>query len=416
MRIVVLGAGLIGVLTAYYLAKDGHEVVVVDRQGDVGLETSFANGALITPSTSDSWAAPGTPQKLLKWLGREDAPLLLRPSALPGIAGWGLSFLANCRASRWRANTEAVLALALYSMQELHALLAESAIDFDRNKPGLLKLFRDPLSMASARRAGALYAELGIDARLLSPEACIEIEPALVPIAPQISGGMFYPADESGDSWKFVKGMADLCRARGVDFRLSTGILELSTKAGRIAGIVTDKGPLAGDVFVLALGSYSAGLARSLGFRLPIYPAKGYSITVEAQGWNAGPRIPIADDGRKMAVTPLGSRLRIAGTVEFAGYDTGLNATRGRMLVEGLGEILPLYPRDAKITHWAGLRPLTPDGRPIIGATPWPNLFVNAGHGPLGFTLACGSGRALADLIQGQRPGIDLTGFALGRR
>ncbi|HEY2112595.1 MAG TPA: FAD-dependent oxidoreductase, partial [Dongiaceae bacterium] len=173
MRIVVLGAGLIGVLTAYYLAKDGHEVVVVDRQADVGLETSFANGALITPSTSDSWAAPGTAQKLLKWLGREDAPLLLRPSALPGIGGWGLSFLANCRASRWRANTAAVLALALYSMQELHALLAESAVDFDRNQPGLLKLFRDPLSMASARRAGALYAELGIDARLLSAEACV---------------------------------------------------------------------------------------------------------------------------------------------------------------------------------------------------------------------------------------------------
>ena len=270
--------------------------------------------------------------------------------------------------------------------------------------------------MASARRAGALYAELGIDARLLSPEACVEIEPALAPIGHQISGGMFYPADESGDSWKFVKAIADLCRARGVDFRLSTGIRELSTKAGRITGIVTDKGPLTGEAFVLALGSYSAGLARSLGFRLPIYPAKGYSITVEAAGWNAAPRIPIADDGRKMAVTPLGSRLRVAGTVEFAGYDTRLNETRGRMLVDGLGDVLPLYPRDAAITHWAGLRPMTPDGRPIIGATPWPNLFVNAGHGPLGLTLACGSGRALADLIQGRRPGIDLGGFALGRR
>jgi len=416
MRIVVLGAGLIGVLTAYYLAKDGHEVVVVDRQGDVGLETSFANGALITPSTSDSWAAPGTPQKILKWLGREEAPLLLRPSAFPGITRWGLAFLANCRAPRWRANTEAVLGLALYSMRELHALLAESPIDFDRNKPGLLKLFRDPLSMASAQRAGALYAELGIDTRLLSPEACVETEPALAPIADQISGGMFYPGDESGDSWKFTRGVADLCRAQGVDFRLSTRILELSTKTGRIAGIVTDKGSLAGDAYVLALGSYSTGLARSLGFRLPVYPAKGYSITVEATGWNAGPRIPIADDGRKMAVTPLGSRLRVGGTVEFAGFDTRLNATRGRMLVEGLGGILPHYPRDANVTHWAGLRPLTPSGRPIIGTTPLPNLFVNAGHGPLGFTLACGSGRALADLMQGRPPGIDLGSFALGLR
>ena len=237
MRIVVLGAGLIGVLTAYYLAKDGHEVVVVDRQADVGLETSFANGALITPSTSDSWAAPGTPQKILKWLGREDAPLLLRPSAIPGHRGLGSapsSRIAEPIAgapipkpcSGWRS----------IPCSELHALLAESAIDFDRNKPGLLKLFRDPLSMASARRAGALYAELGIDTRLLSPEACVEIEPALAPIGHQISGGMFYPADESGDSWKFVKAIADLCRARGVDFRLSTGIRELSTKAGRITG------------------------------------------------------------------------------------------------------------------------------------------------------------------------------------
>jgi D-amino-acid dehydrogenase len=416
MRVVVLGAGLIGVLTAYYLAEDGHEVVVVDRQAAVGLETSFANGALITPSTSDSWAAPGTPLKILKWLGREEAPLLLRPAAFPAITGWALRFLANCRSSRWRANTAAVLALALYSLQELHRLLAKAAIDFDRNQPGLLKLFRDPISMDSARRAGALYQELGVDARLLTPGQCSAIEPALAPIEAKISGGLFYPADESGDSWKFVTAVAQLCRARGVDFRLSTRIEALSPRMGRVGGVATDRGVIGGDAYVLALGSYSPGLARGLGVALPIYPAKGYSITVDAARWNAAPRIPIADDGRKMAVAPLGARLRVAGTVEFAGHDLALNAVRGRMLVDGLGEILPHYPRGAPITHWAGLRPMTPDGRPIIGRTPLANLFVNSGHGPLGWTLACGSGRALADLMQGKTPAIDLAAFALARR
>jgi D-amino-acid dehydrogenase len=415
MRVVVLGAGLIGVLTAHYLAADGHEVVVVDRQAAVGLETSFANGALITPSTSDSWSAPGTPQKLLRWLGREDAPLLLRAGAIPGLAGWGLRFLANCRESRWRENTEAVLALALYSLKEFHALSRTAGIAFDRNPPGLLKLFRDPLSMASARRAGVLYAELGVNARLVTTEACLEIEPALAPIRDRISGGVHYPDDESGDAWKFVTALAETCRGRGVDFALRTRIIELAGEKGRIVAAVTDKGRIEGEAFVLALGSESPLLARGLGLALPIYPAKGYSITVETGGWNRGPRIPIADDGRKMAVTPLGSRLRVAGTVEFTGYDTRLNPRRGQMLVDGLADIMPGYPRDAPIEHWAGLRPLTPDGRPIIGATAWPNLFVNAGHGPLGWTLAFGSGRALADLIGGGAPAIDLARFALRR-
>jgi D-amino-acid dehydrogenase len=404
MRVAVLGAGLIGTMTAYYLTCIGHEVVVIDRQDDVGLEASFANGALLTPSTSDSWAAPGTPRKILKWLGREDAPMLLRPGALPGLMGWGLKFLANCRAARWRENTEAVLALALDSMEALHALL------------GVLKLFRDDMSMESARRAGELYAKLGIDARLLDSRQCVEIEPALAPIGEKISGGLFYPNDESGDAWTFVKAAAELCRARGAAFQLGTRVEGFATKQRSIAAVETDRGPVKADCFVLALGSDSSVVARRLGLALPIYPAKGYSITVEAAGWNKGPRIPIADDGRKMAVTPLGSRLRVAGTVEFAGYDTSLNAIRGQMLVDGLGAILPDYPRDAPVRHWAGLRPLTPDGRPLMGATRWGNLYVNSGHGPLGWTLACGAGRAMAELIDGQAPRIDLRPFSPDRR
>jgi D-amino-acid dehydrogenase len=415
MRVVVLGAGLIGTATAYYLAKAGHEVVVVDRQRQAGLETSFANGALLTPSTSDSWAAPGTPQKILKWLGQEDAPMLLRLRALPGLIGWGLKFLRECQPARWEANTEAVLKLALFSMAALDKLQADERLEFDRNPPGLIKLFRDPLSMDSALRASALYQRLGVDCAALDPDGCLAVEPALRPIREKISGGVHYPADGSGDALKFTQALAKRADGLGVSFRFEHGIAGFSTEGDRVAAVETDRGPIGGDGFVLALGSFSAPLGRKLGVTLPIYPAKGYSITVSASGWNGAPRIPIADDGRKVAVVPLGDRLRVAGTVEFDGYGTGLNATRGQMLVDGLGDIYPDYPRGGRIEHWSGLRPLTPDGRPIIGRSRWRNLFLNTGHGPLGWTLAAGSGLAMAELVDGRTPSIDLAPFALAR-
>ncbi len=386
MRVVVLGAGLIGTATAYYLAKAGHEVVVVDRQKQAGLETSFANGALLTPSTSDSWAAPGTPQKILKWLGQEDAPMLLRLRALPGLIGWGLKFLRECQPARWEANTEAVLKLALFSMTALDKLQAEEQLDFDRNPPGLIKLFRDPLSMDSALRASTLYKRLGVDCAALDPDGVLAIEPALRPIRDKISGGVHYPADGSGDALKFTQALAERARRLGVTLHYGYDITGFSTPLG-----------------------------RKLGLSLPVYPAKGYSITVSAPGWNGAPRIPIADDGRKVAVVPLGDRLRVAGTVEFDGYDTRLNAARGQMLVDGLGDIYPDYPRETRVEHWSGLRPLTPDGRPIIGRSRWRNLYLNTGHGPLGWTLAAGSGLAMAELVSGKTPSLDLADFAPGR-
>jgi D-amino-acid dehydrogenase len=415
MRVVVLGAGLIGTATAYYLAKAGHEVVVVDRQKAVGLETSFANGALLTPSTSDSWAAPGTPQKILKWLGQEDAPMLLRLRAVPGMIGWGLRFLRECRQERWEANTEAVLKLALFSMAALGKLQADEALEFDRNPPGLIKLFRDPLSMDSALRASALYKRLGVDCAALDPDGCLAVEPALRPIREKISGGVHYPADGSGDALKFTQALAERARGVGVSFHFGHDITGFSAEGDRVTAVETSQGAMRGDAFVLALGSFSTPLGRKLGLSLPIYPAKGYSITVSAPGWNGAPRIPIADDGRKVAVVPLGDRLRVAGTVEFDGFDTGLNATRGQMLVDGLADVYPDYPREGRIEPWSGLRPLTPDGRPIIGRTRWRNLFLNTGHGPLGWTLAAGSGLALAAVIDGKGPPIDLAPFALGR-
>jgi D-amino-acid dehydrogenase len=415
MRVIVLGAGLIGTATAYYLARFGHEVVVVDRQPKAGLETSFANGALLTPSTSDSWAAPGTPQKILKWLGQEDAPMLLRLGALPGMIGWGLKFLANCRPERWQANTEAVLKLALFSMATLDNLQSEEKLAFDRNKPGLIKLFRDPLSMKSTVQAASLYRQLGVPLESLDPAGCIAVEPALAPIERRISGGIHYPQDGSGDALLFTQALAERARERGVKFLFGHSIERFERDGERVTGIVTDRGKVSGDHYVISLGSYAAPVARVLGLTLPVYPAKGYSITVEAAGWNEAPKIPIADDGRKVAVVPLGDRLRVAGTVEFAGFDTRLNDARGRMLVEGLKGVYPNCPKSGTVTHWSGLRPLTPDGRPIIGATPFRNLTLNTGHGPLGWTLAAGSGLAAAELIAGKDPSIDLKPFALRR-
>jgi D-amino-acid dehydrogenase len=415
MRVVVLGAGLIGTATAYYLVKFGHEVVVVDRQSQAGLETSFANGALLTPSTSDSWAAPGTPQKIVKWLGQEDAPMLLRLGALPGMIGWGLKFLANCRPDRWRANTEAVLKLALFSMAALDALQAEEKLIFDRNKPGLIKLFRDPLSMKSTMQAASLYRDLGVPLESLDPKGCIALEPALAPIKDWISGGIHYPQDGSGDALLFTQTLAARAQERGVQFLFGHAIERLERDGDKITGVVTDRGMISGGHYVMALGSYSTPVAKSLRLTLPVYPAKGYSITVEAPGWNEAPKIAIADDGRKVAVVPLGDRLRVAGTVEFTGLDARLNETRGRMLVEGLAGVYPNYPKSGRVTHWSGLRPMTPDGRPIIGPTPFRNLTVNTGHGPLGWTLAAGSGLATAELVAGMEPSIDLAPFALRR-
>jgi D-amino-acid dehydrogenase len=331
------------------------------------------------------------------------------------MIGLGLKFLANCRPEQWRTNTEAVLKLALLSMATLDLLEAAEKLSFDRNKPGLIKLFRDPLSMKSAMQAAALYRELGVPLQSLDPAGCIAVEPALGPIRESISGGIHYPEDGSGDALLFTQALAGRAQGAGVEFMFDHRIERLERDGDRIAGVATDRGRIAGDHYVLALGSYSTPVARSIGFALPVYPAKGYSITVQAPGWNEAPRIPIADDGRKVAVVPLGSALRVAGTVEFTGFDTRLNEARGRMLVEGLAGVYPNYPKNGKVTHWSGLRPLTPDGRPIIGGTPFRNLSLNTGHGPLGWTLAAGSGLALAELVSGKTPSIDLKPFALAR-
>ena len=379
-------------------------MVVLDRQPAAGLETSFANGGLITPATSDSWAAPGTLAKILKWLGKDDAPMLLRLSAVPGMLRWGLAFLANCRERPWRTNTRAVLSLALSSLAELNRIVALENLSYDRNPPGLLKIFRSKDSAHSALRAALLYEELGLRVERLDAAATVAREPALAPIRDRISGAVFYPDDESGDAFKFTQAIAVAAAGHGATFRYGCNVRGLTRDGDRITAVDTDAGPVAADLFVLALGSYSTRVARTAGVSLPIYPAKGYSLTLDAPGWNGAPRIPVADDELKVGVCPLAGQLRVAGTVEFAGFDTSLNAKRGRMLEENLAAILPRRPAgDGR--HWCGLRPLTPSGRPIVGRVGLRNLLVNAGHGPLGWTLAAGSSRIIAELAAERRDG-----------
>lgn len=411
-RTVVLGGGIIGTATAYYLARAGHRVSVIERRSGVGLETSFANGGLVTPSMADPWSAPGVPGKLVKWIGREDAPLLLRLRAVPGMALWGLRFLANCRSSRWRANAEAVYPLALFSRDALDELVAETGIAHDRSTVGTVRLYRDEAALAGTAQWSRLYRDLGLPFRVLDRAGCLALEPALKGAGAPIAGGIHVADDRSGDAYKFTEGLARL--AAGVDFRFGTTIRGFATEGDRIAAVETDRGRVEGDRFVLALGSYGPALMRALGLKIPICPVKGYSATLDVAGWNGGPRVPIIDDHRKTGIIPMGERLRLAGTVEFAGFDTEPNERRGGLLVEALKELFPDCP-PAVPQYWSGLRPMTPDGRPIIGPTRWRNLYLNTGHGSLGWTLACGSARLVAAMLDGRKPEVDPRPFALDR-
>lgn len=415
-RVLVLGGGIIGVTTAYALAKRGFEVTVVERQDGVGLETSFANGSLITPSMADPWAAPGLPLKLLKWIGRENSPFLVRLGALPGMMSWGLKFLANCNPRDWKRNTEVILRIAQDSQDRLKALIDETGITFDRTSLGTLRLFRDQLSMADAKRSAEMVGELGVPFRVLDATECTALDPALAQSVQKIAGGIHFPSDEVGDAFKFTTALADLCREAGVAFRFGETVDAIDKEGDRIMGVTTSKGHLQADHYVVALGSASTVLLRGIGIKTAVYPVKGYSLTVDIEGWNNAPTVPLLDDGKKMGIVRLGDRLRLAGTAEFTGFDTSLNPKRGANLINGLADLFPDCPNVDQGRHWAGLRPMTPDGIPILGRTPFDNLYLNVGHGHLGWTMAAGSGDVIASLIAGEPAGIDLDGMTLDRR
>ncbi|MDX9994925.1 MAG: D-amino acid dehydrogenase [Rhodocyclaceae bacterium] len=409
MHIVVLGAGLIGVSSAWFLAADGHAVTVVDRQPGPARETSFANGGQISTSHAEPWANPSTPLKALRWLGREDSPLLWRLRADPAQWAWGLRFLRECTPGRTRANMRAILALALDSRARVKALRRELGLEYDCLERGILHFYTDAAEFGHAIPQAALMREFGCERVVKSAAECLAIEPALAHSRTPIVGGTWTAEDESGDAHAFVAELAARAAAQGVQFRYGCAVTGMEASGGRFSALrLAEGGRLPADACVVAGGSYSPLLLRPLGIALPVYPAKGYSITIPVPEGVSAPVASLTDDGAKLVFSRLGNRLRVAGTAEFAGYDTHIDPARLAPLLRRVGDIFPQLDLSAdKVEHWTGLRPATPGNVPLIGATRVDGLYVNTGHGTLGWTLAAGSGRLLADLVGGRTPGVD---------
>ncbi len=412
MKVVILGAGVVGVSSAWYLAKAGHQVTVVDRQPAAGLETSFANGGQISVSHAEPWSNPHAPWRALSWMGREDAPLLFRLRWDPALFDWSLRFLRECTPGRTRANIRDIVSLALYSRHQLKVLREETAIEYDHLERGILHVYTDPKEFASAEAASKVLSDFGCDRRTISADECVAIEPALKAARPLLVGGDYTAADESGDAQCFTRKLAELCSARGVTFRYGTTVDRLTTAGGSIDGVrvktLTANEVLTADAYVVALGSYTPLLLRPLGIRLPVYPAKGYSATVPLTESSVAPHVAMTDDGHKLVFSRLGQRLRIAGTAEFNGYNTELNSVRCQALMQRTYQLFPELRQSGAPEFWCGLRPSTPSNVPFIGRSALPNLYINTGHGTLGWTMACGSGTALADVISGRIPEVGL--------
>lgn len=404
MKVLVLGAGVVGVSSAWYLAKAGHEVTVLDRQPAAGFETSFANGGQISVSHSEPWSNPHAPLRALSWIGREDAPLLFRLRWDPALFDWSLRFLRECTPGRTRDNIRNIVALATYSRSQLQALRAETSIAYDHLERGILHFYTDQREYDAAVEAAALMREFGCERRTVSVDECIVIEPALAAARHLLVGGDYTAADESGDAHRFTQQLAALCAARGVVFRYATGIEKLATAGGEIAGVVAGNELFTADAYVAALGSYTPLLLRPLGICLPVYPAKGYSATLDLGETSVAPSVSLTDDGHKIVFSRLGQRLRIAGTAEFNGYNTELNPVRCAALMQRANQLFPELNSLGEPQFWCGLRPATPSNVPLIGRSTIPNLFLNTGHGTLGWTMACGSGAVLADIVSGRSP------------
>ncbi len=413
MKVVVLGAGILGTCSAWYLAKQGHEVTVIDRQPGAGLETSFANGGQISVSHAEPWANPGAPLKVLKWLAKEDAPLLFRLRADPAQWAWGLQFLLECLPSRTKFNIVQILNLGTYSRDCLQELRRETGIEYDHLTQGILHFYTDPKEWEAAIPAAKIMRDFGCDRQVVSVDRAVEIEPALARTRDKIVGATFTDADESGDAHMFTQHLARLCEAAGVKFRYSTTIDAIRTEGDRITGVLV-KGKdgaaheaIVADSYVMAMGSYSPLLLKTIGVSVPVYPAKGYSATLSTNGYEGAPHVSLTDDGYKIVFSRLGERLRIAGTAELTGYSTDLNLVRCEALVRRTRELFPDAADFDNPIYWTGLRPATPSNRPVIGRAKYANLFLNTGHGTLGWTEGCGSGKALADIVSGRVPEVD---------
>jgi D-amino-acid dehydrogenase len=415
MRVVILGAGVIGVTTAYYLAKRGVEVAVLDRQKGPGLETSFANAGELSYGMTSPWAAPGIPMKAVKWLFMKHRPLFIWPIISPRMWGWGLSMLANCNARSYAVNKSRMVRISNYSRDCLSDLLGEVAIEFDLREQGTLQLFRTEKQVKASKADQEVLKKHGSPFEVLDRDGCIAVEPGLAHVADKFVGGLRLTADRTGDCRMFTVALAERTENLGATFQYGVTVKGLDVSGGRISGVELETGRVTADAYVCAMGPFAPGLLRSVGIDLPIYPIKGYSITLPVTDDKAAPQSTIMDETHKVAITRLGDRIRVAGQAEIIGY----NKTLGKRATESVRHVISdLFPRGgdlSKAEGWTGLRPMTPDGTPVIGPTRYPNLFLNTGHGTLGWTMACGSGRAVADLVTGVAPGISFEGLTAQR-
>jgi D-amino-acid dehydrogenase len=414
MKVIVLGAGVIGVTSAFQLAKTGHEVTVIDRQKAAAMETSFANAGEVSFGYCSPWAAPGIPTKAMKWLLMKHAPLILRPRFDGAMLSWLLKMLSNCTSERYALNKSRMLRLADYSRLSLAQLRLETSISYDERMQGTLQLFRTEQQLrASVKDVKALAAD-GIPHEVLDPEGCVRAEPALGHVREKIIGGLLTPNDETGDCFKFTTALAEKAAALGVRFVYDTVARALNVEAGRVCGVVTNVGQIAADAIVVALGSYSPVFLRPSGISLPVYPVKGYSLTIPITNSGRAPESTVMDETYKIAITRLGDRIRVGGMAELSGYTNDLGMSRRRTLEHSVSDLFPGGDL-SKASFWSGLRPMTPDGTPIISSTKIKGLFLNTGHGTLGWTMSFGSARVISDLVSGGTPDIDATDFAITR-
>lgn len=414
MKILILGSGLLGVTTAYELGKRGHEVTVLERQAVSGAETSYANGGQLSYSHAEPWANPSVLPKLPSWLTRSDSPLVFRLRADSDMIKWGLKFLRNCTPARAQANCINTLRLGLYSRDKMEALRKDTALDFDFAKHGILHIFSSQKDLDHAKRQVDFQAKFGGEERMLTRQECLAMEPSLAYTSRTLIGGIHAHMDESGDAHLFCNALGKVASERyGVKFRYGIHIQELKAENDGIVAVTTDHGDISADAYVLALGSYSPLYLKPLGIDVPIYPMKGYSITLEAN--DACPTTSLTDGTYKVVYSRLGSRMRVAGTAEFAGYDTSINEKRIDPIVRAARELFPKANWNQEIKTWACLRPSTPDGPPILGPTPYRNLFLNTGHGTLGWTQAAGSATIVADFMERKPPAIMMHGLTLQR-
>jgi len=419
MKAIVLGAGVIGVTTAYELSRDGHEVVVVDQNADVGLETSYANGGQLAANHAEPWAAPGTILKAIKWLGQKDAPLLYRLRLDPTLWAWTVEFLANCSEPHFWENVARVLRVALYSRERFQSLREDVGVDlnYSLRQKGILNIFRDGHEFDVALERARTMTELGCERRAIDRRGCVELEPALGHSTQLLTGGTWAPHDESGDCLAFTQNLAAKTREMGVEYQFNTKVTGLETEGYKIKTAKTDQGDITGDVFVLAMGCNSQHIAKALDLKLHIYPAKGYSVSLPITNpqTDEAPHISLTDDRYKLVFSRLGDTFRIAGLAEFSGYNTSIDLHRSNLILDTVLKLFPHSGERDQATFWAGLRPATPDGVPLLGRGKHENLLLNTGHGTLGWTMAAGSARIIADLANQRTPDIDMEGLGWER-